>query len=139
MTLTRGPLAETNTDDQFVTRRTAAGLLGCSVDTIKRRQRSGAYPGAVGPEDSITGQWLIPVSQLALPKASGQARHLAGADDTPIGPVATRPASPPATAAADTPAWGEPPAHGTPPAPPANPEAIALAIRLLAVLSGEPR
>ncbi len=104
----------TTSEGHLVNRKAAAAIEGCSVDTIKRRVKDGHYPGAVPPDKTDTGEWLIPVSQL---------RQYAGATVTTTEGRA---------------ALADP--RPVPPTPPAgNQEAITLAVQLLAVLTGAPQ
>lgn len=50
----------------FLTIKEAAQVTGCSVDTIKRRVRAGAFPGLVPglPVGRRSPPWLIPVGDL---------------------------------------------------------------------------
>lgn len=45
-----------------------AAICGCSIDTIRRRLRSGAFPHAVRDGDDANSPWLIPLRDL---EASG--------------------------------------------------------------------
>lgn len=46
--------------ERLVTRKEAARLCGCSVDSIRRRQNEGDFPNARLDD----GAWMIPVSDL---------------------------------------------------------------------------
>lgn len=63
--------------ERFVTRREAAGICGCSYDSIRRRQADGAYPNA----EERDGAWVIPVSDL-----------VAAGDLDPTAPIEAPPA-----------------------------------------------
>lgn len=41
-----------------------AAICGCSIDTIRRRLRSGAFPQAVRDGDDANSPWLIPLRDL---------------------------------------------------------------------------
>lgn len=70
--------------ERFVTRKEAARLCGCSVDSIRRRQNEGDFPNARLDD----GAWMIPVSDLVA------AGHL-----DPTAPIEAPPAGPDETAA----------------------------------------
>lgn len=60
-------------DRPLLSLREAAEAAGVSRDTIKRRQRAGAFPGS---EKGADGAWLIPVEELL---AAGFRLHAPGA------------------------------------------------------------
>lgn len=88
--------AETVTDG-LVTFKTAAEMLGVSVDTLKRRQKSGELPEAIKVNDGRAGVWHLPESAVAVAGAKFGWTIDLRADD---GPVAV--ADTPAVARADS-------------------------------------
>ena len=49
---------------RYYTRQEAADLCGTSSDTIKRRHKAGAFPGARQRPNDPQGTWEIPVTDL---------------------------------------------------------------------------